>query len=69
MLSSNQGVVLHRDSPDNLFPAGKRRITVKLDSRAPHVVSAGDHGIVLQDRADERTIQTGLNTVRNGTGV
>src|SRR5580700_9013737 len=44
-----------------LLPAQETSIEVKLDFRVPHVVSAGDDGIVLRDSADERTIQTGLN--------
>jgi hypothetical protein len=33
MLLSNQGGAFHRGSPDKFFPAGERRITVKLDFR------------------------------------
>ena len=37
-----------------LIPAQEASIEVILDSRVSHVVSAGNHGIVLRDRADER---------------
>src|SRR5580692_396520 len=61
MLSSNQGEANSLADPDFNFPGRETSIEVKLDSRVSHVVSAGNHGTVLRDRADGRTIQTSLN--------
>src|ERR1700727_1750839 len=59
MLSSKQGVVLHRDAPDNFFPAGERRNTVKLDFRTKNTV----HGVPLNraSRRRKNTVQIGLD--------
>jgi hypothetical protein len=54
VLISNQGDGFSLAPPDKIFPAGKRRFEVKLDSRVP---VKGSRRLTHEDHADERTFR------------